>query len=152
MWKQTQDLPRGKVLSSNFLLHVYRTVDVMTKFSTGTALTLKPAINELHSVWYKIGVQLEVLIPDLKSTSQDSLDLLCDTIYCWMRTTPSPFRRHLVDALKAPGVDESRLGEEIEKKYCALVEQSSCDESEVQFKPKVTKDENYYSLEMSTLG
>ena len=107
--------------------------------STGTALTLKAAINALHSVcdkWYKIGVQLEVPITDLKSIAQDSLDPLCDTIYCWMRNTPSPSWRHLVDVLKAPGVDESGLGEELEKKYCALEKQSSCDESEVSVQAK----------------
>lgn len=104
-----------------------------TEFSTGTALTLKAAINELHAVcdkWYEIGVQLEVPILDLKSISLDSMDPLCDTLYCWMRNVPSPSWRCLADALKAPLVGEKQLAEEIEKKYCGPEEQSSCDASE----------------------
>ena len=97
-------------------------------------LTLKAVTNALHSVcdkWYKIGVQLEVPIPNLKNIARDSMDPLCDILDYWMRNNPSPSWRHLVDALKAPSVGENRLAEEIEKRYCCPVEQSSCDESKV---------------------
>ena len=110
-----------------------------TEFSTGTALTLKAAINELHAVcdkWYKIGVQLEIPIPDLKSISLDSMDPLCDTLYCWMKNVPSPSWRCLADALKAPLVGENLLAEEIEKKYCGPEEQSSFDVSETSVQAK----------------
>ena len=101
------------------------------------ALTLKAAINALHSVcdkWYTIGVQLEVPTFELRNIvkkSVHSMDQLCDTLDYWMNKVSSPTWRHLVDALKAPSVSENRLAEEIEKKYCCPVEQSSCDESEV---------------------
>ena len=101
------------------------------------ALTLKAAINALHSVcdkWYTIGVQLEVPTFELRNIvkkSVHSMDQLCDTLDYWMNKVSSPTWRHLVDALKAPSVSENRLAEEIAKKYCCPVEQSSCDESKV---------------------
>ena len=97
-------------------------------------LTLKAAINALHSVchkWHIIGVQLEVPSFQLKSIerkSSDSMDQFCDTLNYWMNKVSSPTWRHLVDALKAPSVGENRLAEEIEDKYCG---EGSCDESEV---------------------
>ena len=94
-------------------------------------LTLKAAINALHSVcdkWYKIGVQLEVPIPNLKIIAQNSMDQLCDMLDYWMRNVPSASWKHLVDALKAPSVGENRLAGELEEKYCHA---SSCDRSEV---------------------
>ena len=100
------------------------------------ALTLKTAINALHSVcykWYNIGVQLEVPTFQLKSIerkSSDSMDQLRDTLDYWMSNDSSASWRHLVDALKAPCVIENRLGEEIAK-YCCPVEQSNSDKSEV---------------------
>ena len=101
------------------------------------ALTLKAAINALHSVchkWYNIGVQLEVPTFQLKSIerkSSDSMNQLRDTLDYWMSNDSSASWIHLVDALKAPSVIENRLAEEVEKKYCYPVEQSSCNESEV---------------------
>ena len=100
----------------------------------GTPLTLKAAVNALHSVcfkWRAIGVQLEVPTFQLKIIEKKSCDLtdqLCDTLDYWMNSDSSPSWRHLVDTLKAPSVDENRLAEEIEEKYCGLGEQSSCDE------------------------
>ena len=100
------------------------------------ALTLKGAINALHSVcdrWYTIGVQLEVPTFELRNIAKKSghsLDQLCDTLDYWMNKVSSPTWRHLVDALKAPSVGENRLAEKIEEKCCSPVEQSGCDESE----------------------
>ena len=99
----------------------------------GTPLTLKAAVNALHSVcfkWRAIGVQLEVPTFQLKIIEKKSCDLtdqLCDTLDYWMNSDSSSWR-HLVDALKAPSVGENRLAEEIEEKYCGLEEESSCDE------------------------
>ena len=88
--------------------------------SIGTQLTLKAATNELHSVcdkWYKIGVQLEVPISDLRMMG-GRLDPLCDTLDFWMRNGRSPSWRQLVDALRTDSVGEARLAEEIEEKFC----------------------------------
>ena len=85
-------------------------------------MTLKAAINALNPVcdkWYKIGVQLEVPIPNLKNIDRDSMDRLCDTLDYWMKTDPSPSWRQLVDALEAPSVGETKLAKEIEQKYCS---------------------------------
>ena len=106
---------------------------MMAQFSTVTALTLKAAINALNSVcdkWYKIGVQLEVPLPNLKNIARDSMDPLCDTLDYWMRNSPSPSWKHLVGALEALSVGETQLAKALEEKHCSSEEQSSFDESE----------------------
>ena len=109
---------------------------------TGTALTLKAAINALHSVcpkWYNIGVQLEVPTFQLKiieKKSSDLMDQLRDTLDYWRNNDPSASWRHLVDALKAPSVGEKRLAEEIEEEYCDVEEESSCNESRASVETK----------------
>ena len=110
----------------------------MTAFSTGATLTLKVAINALHSLcdkWYKIGVQLEVPISNLNNIARNSLDSLCNTLDYWMRNNPSPSWSELVDALGTPSVGEKRLAKEIKEKYCSS-EQSSCDELETSVQAK----------------
>ena len=115
--------------------------DTATVF-TGTALTLKDAINALHSVsykWYNIGVQLDVptfQLKNIEKKTSDLMDQLRDTLDYWMNHNFSPSWRHLVDALRAPSVDEKRLAEEIEEKYCCPEELSSCDESEASVQDK----------------
>ena len=98
---------------------------------TGTVLTLKAAINVLHSVcpkWYNIGVQLEVptfQLKNIEKKTSDLMDQLRDTLDYWMNNDSSPSWRHLVDALKAPSVGENRLAKEIEEKYCCPEGRSS---------------------------
>ena len=111
------------------------TVYIKAKFSTGTALTLKAAVNALHSVcpkWYNIGVQLEVptfQLKNIEKKTSDAVDQLRDTLDYWINKVPSPSWRHVVDALEAPSIGENRLAEELEKKYCGPEDQSNCDES-----------------------
>ena len=101
----------------------------------GKVPTLKAAINVLHSVcpkWYNIGVQLEVptfQLKNIEKKSSDSMDMLRDTLDYWMNNNLSPSWRCLVDALKAPSIDENRLAKEIKENYCDS-EESSCVESE----------------------
>ena len=93
---------------------------------------MKAAINALNPVcdkWYKIGVQLEVPVPNLKNIARDSMDPLCDTLDYWMRNGPSPSWSCLVDALKVPSVGEKQLAKTLEEKYCSPNDQSSFDES-----------------------
>ena len=104
-----------------------------SELSTITALKLKTAIDALCSLrdkWYIIGVQLDVPTDTLKNIGRDSMDPLCDTLDYWLSKVSSPSWRHLVDALRAPGVGENLLAEEVEEKYCRLEDQSSYDESE----------------------
>ena len=102
----------------------------------GSALTLKAAVNALHSVcpkWYKIGVQLDVpsfQLKNIEKKSSDSMDRLCDTLDYWMSKETSCSWRYLVDALKAPFVDEIKLAKEIEEKHCGPEEERSGDEVE----------------------
>ena len=120
------------MFTSKFIRLSRITVYITAEFSAGTALTLKAAINELNPVcdkWYKIGVQLEVPLPNLRNITRDSMDPLCDTLDFWMRNGPSPSWRCLVDALKAPSVGEKQLAKTLEEKYCIPDKQSSCDES-----------------------
>ena len=103
--------------------------------STGTALTLKAAMNALHSVcnkWHTIGVQLDVPtfeLGNIAKKSVHSMDKLCDTLDYWMSKATTPSWRYLVDALNASSVGENRLAEEIEKKYCAPENHNSFNES-----------------------
>ena len=107
----------------------------------GTALTLKDAINALHSVcpkWYNIGVQLEVptfQLKNIEKKSSDLMDQLCDTLDYWMRNDSSPSWSQIVDALKGPSVGENCLAVEIEEKYCCPEKPGSCDGSEASVKP-----------------
>ena len=109
---------------------------------TGIPLTLKAAINALHSVchkWYNIGVQLEVptfQLKNIEKKSSDLMDQLRDTLDYWMNSDLSPSWRNLVDALKAPSVGENRLAKEIEEEYCGLEEQSNCNESNASVQTK----------------
>ena len=105
-------------------------------FHMYTVLTLKAAINALHSVcpkWYNIGVQLEVptfQLRNIESKLNDSMDQLRDMLDFWMSNNPSTSWRCLVDAMEAPSVGEKQLAKEIERKYCSQDGLSSCDESE----------------------
>ena len=98
---------------------------------TGTALTLKAAINALYSVrpkWYNIGVQLDIPTFQLKiieRKSSDLMDQLRDMLGYWISNNPSPSWRDLADALKTPSVGESRLAQEIDAKYCVPDEQTN---------------------------
>ena len=80
--------------------------------------------------WYKIGVQLEVPIANLKTIGRDSMDPLCDTLHYWMRNNTSFSWSHIVDALEAPSVGEKKLAKEIEEKYCSPEKLRICVESE----------------------
>ena len=114
----------------------------MAEFPTGTELTLKAAINALHSVcpkWYNIGVQLEVptfQLRNIERKSSDSMDQLRDMLDYWISNNPSPSWRGLVDAMEAPSVGEKLLAKEIKKKYCNRHEQSSHDGSEASVQTK----------------
>ena len=121
---------------------------------TGTALRLKAAINALHSVshkWYTIGVQLDVptfQLKNIQKKSSDSVDQLLHTLDYWMNNDPLPSWRHLVDALKAPSVDENRLAGEIEEKYCGPEKPGSSHGSEASVKLRCDDGKYVYFFPM----
>lgn len=121
----------------------------------GSALTLKAAVNALHSVcpkWYKIGVQLDVpsfQLKNIEKKSSDSMEKLCDTLDYWMSKERSCSWGYLVDALKAPFVDEIKLAKEIEEKHCGPEEESSGDEVETSVEAKYQQGITSYILQVA---
>jgi len=105
---------------------------------TATSLTLGGAFNALHSAshrWFEIGLQLGVPIFRLNIILRDmhgTMKQLRAVLEYWMNnaTDPLPSWKVLVDALKSPTVSESRVAEELEKKYCSPEGQSSLGEWE----------------------
>jgi len=97
-----------------------------TDTEEGTALSLKAVVNALCSVsikWYDIGVQLGIPPLQLHFIEADrpaTADRMHTMLDCWMRnaTHPLPSWKGLVDALRDPGVGESRLAMELEERYC----------------------------------
>ena len=97
----------------------------------GAALTLKAAINALHSAsskWFLIGVQLEVPTHVRKNIDQqfnDPMRCLNELLEYWMdnATNPPPSWRALIGALRAPTGGEKRLAGELEGTYCSQKEQ-----------------------------
>ena len=89
-------------------------------------LKLKVLVNELTSIaaskWYDIGIQLDFEDGELKNIGKDHAevkDRLREMLNVWLkRVDPVPSWNALIDALKAPTVDEMRLAENLEKKYC----------------------------------
>ena len=91
-------------------------------------LDLSTVRNEIHDArtkWYDIGIELKVDVTTLKtieSMYSNSQDCLCEVITEWLKTVhPKPTWRSLVDALRRPVVDESKLAAVIEGKYCSYI-------------------------------
>ena len=84
--------------------------------------------NEIHDArtkWYDIGIELKVDVSTLKtieSMYSNSKDCLREVITEWLKAVhPKPTWRSLVDALRKPVVDESKLAAAIEVKYCSCI-------------------------------
>ena len=91
-------------------------------------LDLSTVRNEIHAAqakWYDIGIELKVDISTLKtieSMYSNSKDRLREVITEWLKAVhPKPTWRSLVDALRRPVVDESKLAAVIEGKYCSCI-------------------------------
>ena len=82
-------------------------------------------LNEIHDArtkWYYIGIELKLDVSTLKaieSKYSDCKDCLREVITKWLKAVqPKPTWRSLVDALRRPVVDESKLAAVLESKYC----------------------------------
>ena len=91
-------------------------------------LGLSTVRNEIHAVrakWYDSGIELKVDVSTLKtieSMYSNSKDCLREVITEWLKAVhPKPTWRSLVDALRKPVVDESKLAAVIEGKYCSCI-------------------------------
>ena len=122
------------------VLKVYRVIicKLCCLCITGTPLTLRAAITALLPVshkWFDIGLQLGVPVPQLyiikgdTTGTREGLQVILDY---WMNnaTDPLPSWEVLVDALKAPAVEERRLARELEERYCSPEDHSSLGEWE----------------------
>ena len=119
-------------------MHIYlsKIVPFLSLCLAGAALTLKAAINALHSAsprWYQIGVQLNVpthLLKNIQQQHHDPIDCLTELLDKWMKnaTDPPPSWRALIDALRAPTVGETRLAGELEVTYCNQTEQGKSEQ------------------------
>ena len=91
-------------------------------------LDLSTVRNEIHAArakWYDIGIELKVDVSTLKSIESmynNSKDCLREVITEWLKAVhPKPTWRSLVDALRRPVVDESKLAAVIEGHYLVLL-------------------------------
>ena len=83
---------------------------------------------------------------NIEKKSSDSMEKLCDTLDYWMIKERSCSWGYLVDALKAPFVDEIKLAKEIEEKHCGPEEESSGDEVETSVEAKYQQGITSYIL------
>ena len=91
-------------------------------------LDLSTVRNEIHDArtkWYDIGIELKVDVSTLKtieSMYSNSKDCLREVITEWLKAVhPKPTWRSLVDALRRPVVEESKVAAVIEDKYCSCI-------------------------------
>ena len=87
--------------------------------------TVRQEIHDARTKWYDIGIELKVDVTTLKtieSMYSNSKDSLREVITEWLKAVhPKPTWRSLVDALRRPVVDESKLAAVIEGKYCSCI-------------------------------
>ena len=94
-----------------------------------TEVTLKTLLNELCPVlanWYKIGLQLNIPYTTLdcfKQSYSDQSDLMCEVLKHWLKIAvdPPPSWEAVVTALRSPSVNEKKVAEQLELKYCTPV-------------------------------
>ena len=87
--------------------------------------TVRHELHDARTKWYDIGIELKVDVSTLKtieSMYSNSKDCLREVITEWLKAVhPKPTWRSLVDALRKPVVDESKLAAVIEGKYCSCI-------------------------------
>ena len=85
-------------------------------------------LDELVNVgmsWYRIGLHLRVRIGTLdkiRTQFPDPRDQLLEMLKTWLTTSDSTSWKMLIDALRSPGVQKSKLAGELETKYCLMEE------------------------------
>ena len=81
--------------------------------------------NELFDAspkWYDVGLELKVSVATLDSIRDqfsDPKDCFREALKCWLKSTPKPTWRVLVDALRSHTVDEKQLADNLEAKHCS---------------------------------
>lgn len=88
---------------------------------------LDELVEELHEVktkWFNIGIQLKVPVYKLKeietNTNNNVERAFCEMIVEWLKSkTREPTWADIVKALRSRSVDEQRLAENLERRFCA---------------------------------
>ena len=83
-------------------------------------------VNELYEVrdkWYHLGVQLKVLVHDLKAIrtqyNNNPDNCLIEMLSHWLTMTPPPPTwQRVVDALNSPAIGKPNIAERIQKVHC----------------------------------
>ena len=85
-------------------------------------------LNNAHTKWYDIGLQLCVSVGTLdaiKEQYDDPSHCLRETLTTWLKTCPSlPTWKNIVDALRSSTVGEVRLAADLEQKYYSMQDTS----------------------------
>ena len=83
---------------------------------------VREELNDVRAKWYDVGMQLRVSVATLdaiKKLYNDPSDCLMETLKTWLKTYPSPTWSNIVDSLGSSVVDEVRLADNLERKYCS---------------------------------
>ena len=83
--------------------------------------TVLKATIDARTNWYNLGLELEVkveVLDDIQTRHSDPKVQLREMLKTWLKRGRNPTWRTLADAIKSPIVDEPRLAEKLEEKYC----------------------------------
>ena len=98
--------------------------------STSTAISSEPRMSDLANrvaavipgKWKQVAIQLELSISEIKTIQRDeddAFDRFMAVFDRWQRSSGSPYVwKTLITALKSRSVDESRLADELQRKFC----------------------------------
>ena len=111
---------------------------------TGEQLELKDVVNALwptRSKFYTLGLNLDIDVGTLDTFKKKDIDdAFSDVIKTWLRRTPEPSWKVIVEALRKPSVKEETLANEIAKAHCP---------SELRHKGAYIELNNYYNVSVS---
>ena len=89
-------------------------------------LTLDDLLEELQDVcrqWYYLGLQLKVrteTLDTIRAQFSDSKYQLLEMLKTWLTTSDNTSWRTLTDALRNQSVNEYRMADYLESKYCSM--------------------------------
>jgi len=97
-----------------------------TEPHTGASLgvaDLKTILNDIapcRAEWFNLGIQLQVDTGTLKAIElkcKAPADQLREVVMAWLQSTKNPTWGAMIEALKSPIIDETRLASELQQKY-----------------------------------
>ena len=121
------DIDTGKIVFLTFnlaVMQLYYSTPVLPE-SKLTLDDLDRLVEELQDVreqWYNLGLQLKVrhrTLGVIRAHFKDPRDQLLEMLKTWL-TSDSTSWKTLADALKSRSVNESRMADYLESKYCPM--------------------------------